>query len=139
MTQQDKDLLLKDLCSRLPYGVKVAIELSKDKYTKVYDLREIDNDSTAELRQQVTIWNYGLYSSVISYPLIDCRPYLRPMDSMTDEEYDELCEYAKLNFIGESKEIDWLNKKMFDYRGLIDKGLAIEITEENNPYKTELT
>ena len=79
MTQKDKELLLADLSARLPYGVKVAIEYSEGKYTRIYDLREIDNDTTSELRQRVTVWNYGIYSSVISYPLIDCRTYLRPM------------------------------------------------------------
>lgn len=87
MIQENKELLLKDLSMRLPYGIKVTIEISKGKYTKVYDLKAIDNDSTAELRQQVTIWRYGFYSSVISYPLINCRPYLRPMSSMTEEEF----------------------------------------------------
>ena len=70
MTRKDKELLLKDLSARLPYGVKVAIEYSEGKYTRIYDLREIDNDVTSELRQRVTVWNYGFYSSVISYPLI---------------------------------------------------------------------
>jgi len=170
MTEQDKQLLLQDLCTRLPYGVKVAIEYSKDKYTKVYDLREIDNDATSELRQQVTVWDYGFYSSVISYPLIDCRPYLRPISSMTEEEKKELLisilsnkedtkyfqvmsdgsidqkdnavqelsnfTFHWINFDGKntSSYIDWLNANHFDYRGLIEKGLAIEVTEENNPY-----
>ena len=147
MTQEEKQLLLQDLCARLPYGVKVAIEYSKDKYTRVYDLREIDNDSTAELRQRVTVWNYGLYNTVISYPLIDCRPYLRPMSSMTEEEQEE---YQKFLFpcpdydgrvvVGVYhkdlyKVYDWLNAHHFDYRGLIEKGLAIVVNENNNPYK----
>lgn len=133
MTQEDKELLLKDLCTRLPYNVKVAIEYSKGKYTHIYDLREIDNDATSELRQQVTVWNYGFYSSVISYPLINCRPYLRSMSSMTEEEKEELrtLKWTKL----EHYTVDWLNTHHFDYRGLIEKGLAIEVTESNNPYK----
>lgn len=159
MTQEDKKLLLIDLCTRLPWGVKVAIELSEDKYTKAYDLREIDNDSTAKLRQQVTIWDYGFYSSVISYPLIDCRPYLRSMSSMSEEEWEELncigyivplydgcfgvdmrayCKNSQPHyrrFSDFSKIEDWLNEHHFDYRGLIPKGLAIEVTENNNPYK----
>lgn len=130
MTNKDKEILLKDLCARLPYGVKVVIELSKDKYTKVYDLREIDNNSTTELRQRVTIWNYGFYSSVISYPLINCRPYLRSLSSMTEEERDWYKTLLNGN-IGESiiKSIDntinWLNANHFDYHGLIPMGLAL--------------
>jgi len=139
MTQEDKNLLLQDLCGRLPYGVKVVIEFSKDKYTKVYDLREIDNDTTCELGQYVTVWDYGFYSSVISYPLIDCRPYLRPMSSMTEEEVDEFTQfdvYSESEYIMPNYDaIDWLNAHHFDYRGLIPKGLAIEVTDENNPYK----
>lgn len=151
MTKEDKQLLLTDLCARLPYGVKVAIEYSEGKYTRIYDLREIDNDVTSELRQQVTVWNYGFYSSVISYPLIDCRPYLRPMSSMTEEEKDEMFGICTLSdcsvntdwesvgveimsshprygdhYSTDYSVIDWLNKNMFDYRGLIPKGLALE-------------
>ena len=141
MTQEDKKLLLNDLCTRLPYGVKVAIEYTDGKYTRIYDLREIDNDTTANLRQQVTVWNYGFYSSVISYPLIDCRPYLRPMKDMTEEEREDYnifidefsidnrypqftAEYVDKKLVDEY--IDWLNAHHFDYRGLIEKGLALE-------------
>ena len=141
MTQEDKNLLPQDLCARLPYGVKVAIEYSKDKYTKVYDLKEIDNDTTSELRQYVTVWDYGFYSSVISYPLIDCRPYLRSMSSMTEEEKKELYKllldierlsFADIIYNGKdtiSPTYDWLLKNHFDYRGLIPMGLAIEAPE----------
>ena len=132
MTQKDKELLLKDLSARLPYGVKVAIEYSEGKYTRIYDLREIDNDVTSELRQRVTVWNYGFYSSVISYPLIDCRPYLRPMSSMTEEENKKLDEIWLNHTIAEGA--DYLNSIHVDYRGLIPKGLAIKVTKENNPY-----
>ena len=140
MTQEDKQLLLADICARLPYGVKVAIEYSKGKYTRIYDLRKIDNDVTSELRQQVTVWNYGFYSSVISYPLINCRPYLRPMSSMTEKErtkYLNACGNEMDNALSSPRYcgIDWLNEHHFDYRGLIEKGSAIEVTEENNPYK----
>lgn len=146
MTQEEKQLLLNDLCARLPYHVKVAIEYSEGKYTRIYDLREIDNDDTSELRQQVTVWNYGFYSSVISYPLINCRPYLRPLSSMTVEEKKEFIDAVTWEangkfYIDECEDItfyqekyDWLNAHHFDYRGLIEKGLAIS-TEEFNPYK----
>ena len=142
MLQEDKELLLKDLSARLPYGIKVAIEYTKGKYTHAYHLREIDNDTTSEKRQRVTVWNYGYYSSVISYPLIECRPYLRPMSSMTEEEYKE---YQTLKmtdwvegdingvFINAGTITDWLNAHHFDYRGLIPKGLAIEAP--NDMYK----
>ena len=141
MTNEEKQLLLADLCARLPYGVKVAIEYSEGKYTRIYDLREIDNDVTSELRQQVTVWNYGFYSSVISYPLIDCRPYLRPMSSITLKELEEYRRFGehirdtecKIH-IANYEQINWLNAHHFDYRGLISKGLAIEVNENNNPY-----
>lgn len=151
MTTEEKELLLKDLSARLPYGVKVAIEYSEGKYTRIYDLREIDNDVTSELRQRVIVWNYGIYSSVISYPLIDCRPYLRPMSSMTEEESAELSniisewfdkelfyltedpflEYAlsRINYSISPLLFDWLNAHYFDYRGLIPMGLALEAPE----------
>lgn len=156
MKQEEKDLLLKDLCARLPYGIRVAIECSKGKYTRIYDLREIDNDTTSELRQQVKVWDHGFYTSVISYPLIDCRPYLRSMSSMTDEEKKEMHNLLSpegtaiyendgiaipINHYGEfvpyefmNRIIQYLLKHHFDFMGLIPKGLAIEVIKENNPY-----
>lgn len=140
MTQEEKQLLLVDLSARLPYGVKVAIEYSEGKYTRIYDLREIDNDVTSELRQRVIVWNYGIYSSVISYPLIDCRPYLRSMSSMTEEErkeYDTLIKnmYYGYNGFHDAITVDYLNSIHVDYRGLIEKGLALEAPE--GMYKEE--
>lgn len=76
------------------------------------------------------------------YDVDDCRLYLRQMSSMTLEE---LAEYRRFGdhirdseckiHIANYEQIDWLLKNHFDYRGLIPKGLAIEVTEENNPYK----
>ena len=128
MSQEDKDLLLKDLSARLPYGVKFLREswiYEWDQELSVIEVLEgIDKD--------------GYINNTKVYTVEDIKPYLRSMSSMTDEEYDELCECNKLIFIGESrKEIDWLNAHHFDYRYLIERGLAIEVTEENNPYELD--
>ena len=123
MTQKDKELLLKDLCARLPYHVKVKVWL-EDGTTEegVLDLEH----NYADVLQDAFYYN----------KIKSIKPYLRPLSSMTDEEYDELSKCGILRFIGESrKEVDWLNKYHFDYRELIERGLAIEVTEENNPYK----
>ena len=109
MTQEEKELLLKDICARLPYGVKV------------YALFDEEKPLTREMGLG-TLHDFMLDN-------IEVKPYLRPMSSITDEEYDELCECTKSKFIGDSKEIDWLNKHHFDYRGLIEKGLALEAKE----------
>ena len=132
MNQEDKELLLKDLSARLPYDVLV---LNKDG--------DVESFTWQELKE----FGDGYIS----------KPYLRPMSSMTEEEKEELShllpkdwsvEIDKLNnfYFDMSPSIfmeidvflniiDWLNKYHFDYRGLIKKGLAIAVTEENNPYK----
>ena len=122
MAQEDKELLLKDLCARLPYGVKVRIE--GDYF---YDERE-PYDTT-------------LKSEVLGHLIADVysvKPYLRPMSSMTEEELKEILriDYAQI-YTGNCwswkfanyKQIDWLNEHHFDYRGLIEKGLALEAPE----------
>ena len=134
MTQEEKQLLLKDLCGRLPYGVMISVQGGEfDSYKYPYQLTAVSKfglDSFCKVY-------HPIYIPFCGTPNVeDIKPYLRSMESMTDEEYDELCECGKLNFIGESrKEIDWLNAHHFDYRNLIECGLAIEVTEENNPYK----
>ena len=123
MKPEDKELLLKDLCARLPYGVKV----------KSYSERTVT----------LTLGNCDLIS--MFYKDEDdwyCKPYLRPMSSMTEEEEKEYnllanrCMCTTVGFIHLEAEplLDWLNKNMFDYRDLISRGLAIKVTDDNNPY-----
>ena len=125
MTQEDKELLLKDLCGRLPYHIRCKIWL-KDGTTEegVLDLKH----------------NYGdvLRDAFYYNEIIDIKPYLRPMSSMTEDEKNEhFGRTMTIDIVQTSKEvIDWLNKNMFDFRGLIEKGLAIAVTKENNPYET---
>jgi len=84
------------------------------------------------------------------YTIEEFKPYLRPMSSMTEEEKTYIKNRWGVNEFGDIEIedncnlvdlsdiryfIDWLNAYHFDYRGLIEKGLAIEVTEENNPYK----
>ena len=134
MTQEDKELLLKDLCSRLPYGVVGLIHnVNCDDYNISITGGDID---------------------LLSHHFITIKPYLRPMSSMTEEEFVyfmsirgmnlrsyEIQEImsktfnhpnnvAIVNTLGSySNKIDWLNKKMFDWRGLIPMNLALEAPE----------
>lgn len=118
MTDSDKQLLLRDLCGRMPYGV--VCKMGGNGYETVIE----------------PITYFGLFQ--IAEDGLECKPYLRHMSSMTaDEEYefssihdtfakygshDRLCALT----IGQ---INWLNVHNFDYRGLIEKGLAIEAPE----------
>ena len=112
MKPEYKELQLKDLCARLSY--RVHIWTNDKKHLKLWDIEQDDND---------VYWVNGVYE------VDEVKPYLRPMSSMTNKEYEHTKNMSPLDYI------DWLNAHHFDYRGLIDKGLAIEVTEENNPYK----
>lgn len=120
MTQEEKDLLLKDLCGRLCYGVKFGIGLGK---LGKYDLVEINT------KKGKVLFGHGLHAD-----LETCRPYLRPMSSMTEKEqkeYDVFCcePYLGIDETTASNFINWLNAHHFDYRELIEKGLALEAPE----------
>lgn len=121
MKQEDKDLLLRDICARLPYVVFMG---NKEWKRRKYQLTTND----LEYAMMTDDW--------------ENIPYLRPMSSITEEELSEyraLCRYHNITgtiiYEDTYKSFDWLNAHHFDYRGLIEKGLAIEVTEENNPYK----
>ena len=122
MTQEHKELLLKDLCARLPYGVKFMF--NKNIYTtKGLDLIVTDEGD----------WEYAVTAKDIAPIEIDfVKPYLLPFLSITYEqkqEYQHITErwmYDSSYSIGDS--IDFLNKNHFDYRGLIERGLAIDAT-----------
>jgi ligand-binding SRPBCC domain-containing protein len=128
MTQEDKQLLLVDLCARLPYGVKVQHQ-HQDYLDEIQTIERITRE-------------YGIIEteSVLGF-VDDFKPYLRPMSSMTEaekEEYRNECNKVlsmpfKIN--GPYPIVDWLNAHHFDHRGLIEKGLAIEAPE--GMYKTK--
>lgn len=131
MTQEEKDLLIKDLYGRLPYKPIVQIE-----GCGILDLRGVDHDDSAELRDRVIVWHGKNYpSSVNSFPIIECKPYLYPLSisSMTKEEIKEYKHLVAFSGSpnGAANFIDWLNAHHFDYRGLIKKGLAIDCTNLN--------
>lgn len=139
MTLEEKQLLLQDLCQRLPYNILCTDLRHGDSAVASIDLEDglvycSDFDEWVEIEQ--------------------CKPYLRQMSSMTEEEFvyfmdirgmnlrsyeiqEMMSEYfshpnkiAIVNTLGKySHKIDWLNKKMFDYRGLIEMGLALESKE----------
>lgn len=148
MTNEEKELLLKDLCSRLPYGVKI------------YDTKSSVNVPYVNLCHVNGIINEVFISSGMicrTAPIEDIKPYLFPLSSMTEEQFNELKSYVDLKWEHNTLELvewdnnyktlefwleeipsyhvikvfDWLNKNHFDYRGLIPRGLAIDATGLN--------
>ena len=133
MIQQEKQLLLKDLSARLPYGVKIIDE-------PAHCLGELFLISTTDMVEYETETDTGMQT------IYNIKPYLRPMLSMTEDErrylleelgFDEDLENGELNDFGSyvyrSVNIlplfDWLNAHHFDYRGLIPMGVALEAPE----------
>lgn len=146
MTNEEKQLLIIDLCNRLPHRkLQCQIDLKgylewnpeyRDEFVKASKIRP-------NLFEKISNEKYTLYGlpcwdrvhflefwgdSDYGVPVEYVKPYLRPMSSMTEEEVKE---YKHLVAFSGSPEgaanfIDWLNKKMFDYRGLIERNLALE-------------
>lgn len=137
MTQKDKELLLQDLCARLPYKPFARWyhkALNKFRDVKIMEIstygKNIDDYHVNVLCQPEPGVDYEA-------SIVDIKPYLRPMSSMTEEEMGEYNLTKTLSIVDYPtlKSFDWLNAHHFDYRGLIEKDLAIEVTKENNPYK----
>lgn len=129
MTKEEEKLLLTDLCSRIPYGVRVKFtEFSSLKDKELMGVNVYDND--------MTIVTCRTENGTITIPLKYVKPYLYPLSSMTEEQYDE---YTNMGYsvterwwsMSNYHQIDWLNKNHIDYRGLIEKGLAIDATNLN--------
>ena len=123
MTQENKELVLKDLCARLPYNVICQVEFKENgKYnSKVMLLSGIFTDEA-----YFTTKGGSIYSN-------EYKPYLFPLSSMTEEQEEE-CQQIKHSYYFDDDSFvlfDWYNKNHFDYRGLIEKGLAIDATELN--------
>ena len=132
MKQEEKDLLLKDLCARLPYGVKIVIQ-DTFKYSIVsreYHVLDVSNFS------DIFCFNYKKFDKRMKKAMrerpndIVIKPYLFPLSSMTEEQKEDMIKSSC--GIGSDKNVfDWYNKNHFDYRGLIEKGLAIDATGLN--------
>lgn len=122
MTQEEKELLLKDLSARLPYGVKIN-ENTQGDFTVI--------GLTTE-RVFTTCETEGCHND---FPIECIKPYLFPLSSVTDEQKEEYQYIIERWMYDSSYSIsditDWLNKNHFDYRGLIEKGLAIDATGKN--------
>ena len=129
MVQEEKQLVLQDICARLLYGLRIRIY---NHWTDSFEDEILSIDNISEILH--------------NFPIEDIKPYLRPMSSMTaEEEYEyhqcknidyieiremehtEMLETTALCF---SHAIDWLNKKGFDFRGLIQMGLALEAPKD---------
>lgn len=132
MTQKNKELLLTDLCARLPYGIMVLEDINK----------EFDGGYISKLTTITEIKGEKMFltkNSLTPVTIEEIRPYLRLMSSMTDEEYSELKKissyygFAPFEYIHDwapnYEMTDWLNAHHFDYRGLIPKDLAFEAKE----------
>ena len=115
MTQEDKELLLKDLCARLPYGVKVeSVFINPD--TKEHKSCGIEVFNATSLL-------------MIRDGLGEFKPYLFPLLSMTEEE--RIAIGNEFAYGQPHKAMDILHQRHIDYRGLIPKGLAIDATGLN--------
>jgi len=125
MNKEDKRLLLAELSSRLIYKVHLYCE---------------DNNADAHIGIMTDFYYDMPYTPTICIKddenklLYRYRPtydvvklYLRSMATMTDEESNEWAQLDSDEYGINS--IDWLNAHHFDYRGLIEKGLAIEEPE----------
>ena len=131
MTQEDKELLLKDLCARLPYGVKISVD------NRIESLQGINvSDNVVE------------YGSFLSSDIEEVKPYLFPLSSMNEEQEDEWYEVfvdplskkldrhtrqegLQLQADAQAFGIEYLLKNHFDIYGLIPMGLAIDATNLN--------
>lgn len=142
MTQENKDLLLKDLCARLNTKLVCSIYRTDDQgigYRNeiLYGYCNID------------AWNefyFGEDCGISINDISKIKPYLFPLSSMTEEQHNEFFsyyhniemaevkasgDYLKAAYIGDDAKYSWLNKNHFDYRGLIPMGLAIDATNLN--------
>lgn len=154
MKPEDKQLVFQDLCARLSYGVKAQVlgwDEEKGEVEVPLKIYSINTDGYVYFETNDYDVNY--------LPVEDVRPYLRPLSTMTEEEKRELqsffpgsfgnqwldveegyidiyeCELTtRLYLYDANRLIEWLNKKMFDFRGLIPAGYVIS-TEVFNPYK----
>jgi len=149
MTEEQKKILLKDLSARVPYGIKIRLKNTYryhcDKMCNIGDFTIDEIKSIDKKGEHIKIYHndpldYEWYIDDIE--IEDIKPYLRPMSSMTKDELKEFVSFTSQSmrrFICEAtntdhwfnnyEEEDWLDEHHFDYRGLIERGLALPAPE----------
>lgn len=152
LKQDDRELLLNFLCMKLPFGAMCLVEGDNNTGTPRKLIRIEVDETDGVLLDFLTDREDKRPIQVYLSEVIPC---VKPMSSMTKEDKEDLavvlgvdyidnkvvdfgeflCEGSPVNIEDVYGLLDWLNAHHFDYRGLIPMGLAIEITEENNPYK----
>ena len=154
MKQEDKILLVKDLCSRLPYGVRVchvSSEISGVLHNiSVLHMYEGNSDSDKPDNIVDYVADIDFFGDGYPYEIEDFKPYLFPIASISSEQLKEISEILGkdveifdnyLNIVEHTRntlsylELDalfeWFNKNHFDYRNLIERNLAIDCTNIN--------
>lgn len=129
MTHAEKDLLLKDLCARLPYGVVVGTTDNDGTIPNFWNLVSYNN-----LTEDVRLVNCEVNAERLTY-FGDAKPYLFPLSHMTEEQKEEWKSLLIREAFGTSDNVftpqDFYNKHHLDYRGLIPMGLANDATWKN--------
>ena len=140
MTQNDKELLIKDLCGRVPYVTFVYVDWNEREEMEICECCE-DEEEEPNIHTLISCNYYGecdLDDNLVE-TVYHIKPYLRPISSMTEEEKEDFgipFTSEGLVTLADTVEcMDWLNAHHFDYRELIEKGLALEASE--GIYKTE--
>ena len=118
MTQEQKELLLRDLCARLPYRPK--IQFTESNYNDRLQSIWYDN-----------MEGWQVDGDKLSTPIYAVKPYLFPLSNITEEQITDITNFVSKGIMDENIIYDWYNKNHIDYRGLIDKGLAINATGLN--------
>lgn len=137
MTTEDKQILLQDICARLPYGVNF-----KQSDSSTIKMRSVGFETKNVIPINLFFKKPDFYL-FDNYGNLVLKPYLRPLSSMTEKEMSELRQWGSLcmtpdycvedvgvyGAIHSIPVIDWLNAHHFDYRGMIEKGLALPAKE----------
>jgi hypothetical protein len=141
MTPEEKQILFRDISVRLSYGVickgiNLYLDTTKNEYVNMEVSGPLTNIE----------YNYCTLGIMTKCKLSTIKPYLRPMESMTDEEIDTYTNTGSFlhangipyNLFYNNEGLGFLLSNHFDIFGLIPKKLAVEVTKENNPYKNDI-
>ena len=139
LSEEDRILLTRDMSSRIAFGLRVDLDLDKGFIATLnkLDVQPLYDHSNTVKRVYSFVDELDCY-----FDINRVRPILKKMGNIEQRDLDDYRKYTSnqdatiddILRMDRLETFEWLTSRFFDFRGLIEKGLAIDEKVYNRMY-----